>query len=127
MRSAASGSWFETTLRQDVRHACRALAHSRGFSVWVVGSLALGMAVTIAAFAFLNTLLFRPYPAITDQNRLVRVFVSRNCGRPDCWIGMSSASDYAALQEGLTGLQGLTVYAMADLAVGLPDARSMRG
>jgi hypothetical protein len=42
-------------LVQDLRYACRALQHSRAFTAWVVGSLAIGMAVTIAAVAFLNT------------------------------------------------------------------------
>jgi putative ABC transport system permease protein len=112
-------------LRQEVRHACRALVQSRGYAAWVVGSLAVGMAVAIAALAFLNTLLFRPFPAVVDQARLVRVAVSGNCGRPDCSTRMSSDADYAALRQGLTGLQGLAAYAAGDIAAGLPQARSM--
>ncbi|HJR60635.1 MAG TPA: FtsX-like permease family protein [Vicinamibacterales bacterium] len=123
---AAAGASFDI-LRQDVRQAGRALRHSRGFALWVVGSLAIGMAVAIAALAFLNALLFRPFPAVTGQDRLVRVAVSRDCGRPDCRERMSSAADHASLQEGLTGLQGLAAYALGNFAVALPEARSMRG
>ena len=122
----ARGNWLDP-VRQDVRHACRGLAHARGFAIWVIGSLAIGMAVTIAALAFLNTLMFRPFAAVTDQERLVRVAVSRDCGRPDCWIRMSSLAEYAALQEGITGLDGLAAYALGQVAVALPEARSMRG
>ena len=111
-------------MNEDFRYACRSLAHSRGFAVWVVGSLAAGMAVAIAALAFLNAAMFRPFAGVSGQDRLVRVSVSRNCGRPDCWSRMSSLPDYLALREGLTGLQGLAAYTQGQLAVALPEARS---
>jgi predicted permease len=85
------------------------------------------MAVTTAALAFVNALLFLPFPGVTEQAGLVRLSVSRNCGRPDCWARMSSPSDYATLQNGLTAVRGLAAYALGDLAVALPEARSMRG
>jgi putative ABC transport system permease protein len=131
VRAGATGAWLDT-LRQDVRYACRALTHSRGFAIWVVGSLAIGMAVAIAALALLNAFLILPFPEVTEQKRLVRVSVSRNCGRPDsftpdCRSRMSSPADYVALRDGLTGVQGLAAYTQGDLAVALPEARSMRG
>jgi putative ABC transport system permease protein len=110
----------------DLRHACRALRRSPGYASWVVGSLAIGIAVTIAALALLNALLRLPFPEVADQERLVRVSVSRNCGRPDCWIRMSAPSDYDALRDGLTRLQGLAAYTAGDIPVALPEARSMR-
>ncbi len=125
VRSGATGAWLDSA-RQDVRDACRALTHSRGFAIWVVGSLAIGMAATIAALALLNALLFLPFPEVTEQERLVRVSVSRNCGRPDCWIRMSSPGDHGTLREGLSGLQGLAAHTQGDIAVALPEARSMR-
>lgn len=93
----------------------------------MIGSLSVGMAVAIAALAFLNALLFRPFPAVTDQERLVRVAVSRDCGRPDCWIRMSSAADYESLRAELTGLEGLAAYTLGELAVTIPEAHVMRG
>ena len=92
--------WFDR-LWSDLRSAVRSLQHSRRYTGWVVGSLAIGMAVTIAALALLNAVMFLPFPGVTDQERLVRVAVTRNCGRPDCWSRMSSPSDYSALQHGL--------------------------
>ena len=126
VRARAPGVWLET-LAHDLRAAGRALRHSRACSTWVIGSLAIGMAVTIAALALLIASLMLPFPAITEQERLVRVSVSRNCGRPDCWIRMSSPADYLALREGLNGLEGLAAYAIGDVAVTLPEARSLRG
>jgi putative ABC transport system permease protein len=110
---------------QDLRYALRALWHSRRFTGWVVSSVAIGMAVTIAALALLHASLILPFPQVTDQHRLVRVSVSRNCGRPDCWIRMSSPDDYNALREGLTGVQGLAAFAAGNVAAALPEARSL--
>ncbi len=125
VRSGATGAWFDTFC-QDLRYAFRALQHSRGFTAWVIGSLAIGMAVTVAALALLNATLILPFPEVTDQKRLVRVSISRNCGRPDCWVQMSATAHYDALREGLTGVQGLAAYTVGEIAVGLPDARSLR-
>ena len=117
--------WFDT-LWADLRGAVRSLQHSRRYTGWVVGSLAIGMAVTIAALALLNAVMFSPFPGLTDQPGLVRVNVTRNCGSPDCWSRMSSSADYASLQQGLHGLQGLAAYTDGQIAAALPEARSLR-
>jgi predicted permease len=111
---------------QDLRDGWRGLRHSPGYSAWVIGSLAIGMAVTIAALALLNASMVLPFPQVTDQPQLVRLSVSRNCGRPDCWSRMSAPADYQTLAESLSGLQGLAAYTAGEVAVALPDARSMR-
>jgi predicted permease len=126
VRAGATGAWLDT-LAQDIRYACRSLSLSRTYSAWVVGSLAVGMAVTIAALALLNALLFLPFAGVRDQPRLVRVTMLENCGRPDCWSRMSAPADYAIAHEGLTGVEGLAAYTSGDMAVALPDARSMQG
>jgi predicted permease len=126
VRSRATGAWVDT-VAQDIRYACRSLRFSRAYSMWVVGSLAIGMAVIIAALAVLNALLLVPFPEVTAQDRLARVSMLRNCGRPDCWIRMSASADYEIASKRLTGVQGLAAYAIGDIAVALPDARSMQG
>jgi predicted permease len=123
-QSPDSSNWFDA-LRHDVWYGVRTLLHSRRFASWVIGSLAIGMAITIAAVALLNALMVLPFPEVTAQNRLVRVGMSRNCGRPDCWSRMAAAADYDAMRDGLTGLQGLAAYTFADVTAGLPDARSL--
>jgi predicted permease len=113
-------------LVDDLRGALRSLRHSGAFTAWVVGSLAMGMAVTIAALALLNGALFLPFQGVADQDRLVRVAVSENCGRPDCWRRMFSPADYQTLQEGLHSVQGLAAYSFGDVAAGVPDTRLLR-
>jgi hypothetical protein len=65
-------------LSADIRDAFRSLRRSGAFTAWVVGSLAIGMAVAIAALALLNAALLLPFQGVTDQDRLVRVSVSEN-------------------------------------------------
>ena len=114
------------TLLNDARGAVRALRYSRAYALSVVVTLAIGMAVTIAALALLNASMLLPFPGVTRQERLVRVAVTRNCGRGDCWAPMSSPADYDALSDGLTGLESLAGYAAGNVSVGIPEARSMR-
>ena len=110
----------------DIRDAFRSLRRSGAFTAWVVGSLVIGMAVAIAALALLNAALLLPFQGVTDQDRLVRVSVSENCGRPDCWRRMFSPDDYRALQEGLHSVEGLAAYSFGDVSAGVPDARLLR-
>ena len=114
-------------LGRDVRQALRALRHARGFTLAVVASLAIGMAVTIAAFAFLNALLFRPFPGVAQQEQLVRLSVSQGCGRPDCWRRMASAEDYVAMRATFAGLQGLAGYSQHEFSLALPEVRTAPG
>jgi len=85
------------------------------------------MAVAIAALAFLNASLLRPFPGVTRQDRLVRVSVTTDCGRPDCRRPLASPADYDGLREGLFGLQGLSAYSQGEVIAGLPDAQSIHG
>ena len=140
VRSSATGAWVDA-VAQDIRYASRSLRSSRSYSIWVVGSLAIGMAVTIAALAVLNALLVLPFPEVTAQHRLARVTMLRNCGRPDahptaprgrretpdCWIRMSAPADYEIARQGLAGVESLAAYAIGDITVALPEARSVRG
>lgn len=126
VRAGATGASLDA-LWKDIGYACRAVRQGRGYALWVIGSLAIGMAVMTATLALLNALLVRSYPGVSDQERLVRVSVSRTCGRPDCWTRMSSPAEYHTLRKGLAGVRNLAAYAPVDLAVGLPEAQSMRG
>jgi macrolide transport system ATP-binding/permease protein len=66
------GFWFETTL-QDFRFSLRQLRKNLGFTITAILMLALGMAASVAIFAFTDAALLKPLP-YNDPNRLVGVF-----------------------------------------------------
>ena len=68
------GFWFETTL-QDFRFSVRQLRKNLGFTVTAILMLALGMAASVAIFAFVDAALLKPLP-YRDPSRLVGVFES---------------------------------------------------
>lgn len=60
-------------LVDDVRHACRGLARTPGFTLIAVFALALGIGANAATFAYVDALSFRPLP-VEEPERLVAVY-----------------------------------------------------
>src|SRR6267142_1474437 len=58
---------------QDVRFGLRILRRSSGFSILAILCLTLGIGVNAVVFSWIEGILFRPYPAVTHQERLVAV------------------------------------------------------
>jgi predicted permease len=100
---------------QDVRHALRGLMKSPGFTFAAIASLSIGIAANTVAFSVLNALVFRPFPAVHDQDSLVRVMLVRVQGR----TGLIDATfdQYAALREAET-LSGIAALHETTLAIG---------
>lgn len=61
---------IETTL-QDVRYGFRMLRRDPGFSILAILCLTLGIGANAAVFSWVEGLLFRPYPMVAHQDRLV--------------------------------------------------------
>src|SRR5467141_3322944 len=61
---------LETAL-QDLRFGLRMLRRSPGFSVLAILCLTLGIGANAAVFSWVEGILFRPYPAVTHQERLL--------------------------------------------------------
>ena len=61
---------IETAL-QDLRFGLRMLRRSPGFSILAILCLTLGIGANAAVFSWVEGILFRPYPAVTHQERLV--------------------------------------------------------
>lgn len=61
---------IEHTL-QDLRFGMRMLRRSPGFSILAILCLTLGIGANAAVFSWVEGILFRPYPAVTHQERLV--------------------------------------------------------
>src|SRR6202165_521742 len=61
---------IETTL-QDLRFGFRMLRRSPGFSALAILCLTLGIGANTAVFSWIEGILFRPYPAVAHQERLL--------------------------------------------------------
>ena len=61
---------IETTVH-DLRYGLRMLRRNPGFSILAVLCLTLGIGANAAVFSWVEGLLFRPYPAVVHQERLV--------------------------------------------------------
>src|SRR6516162_9057740 len=61
------------TIFQDLRFGLRLLRRSPGFSIVAVLCLTLGIGANAAVFSWIEGILFRPYPAVAHQERLVAV------------------------------------------------------
>jgi macrolide transport system ATP-binding/permease protein len=63
---------IETTLH-DVRFGFRMLRRSPGFSILVILCLTLGIGANAAVFSWVEGVLFRPYPLVSHQERLLAI------------------------------------------------------
>ena len=63
---------IETTL-QDLRFGLRMLRRNPGFSILAILCLTLGIGANAAVFSWVEGILFRPYPAVAHQERLLAV------------------------------------------------------
>jgi len=89
---------FETML-QDLRFGLRILRRSPGFSLLAILCLTLGIGANAAVFSWIEGILFRPYPLVAHQDRLVAIggtSKSEPGGQPLSW------PDFLDLQRGCT-------------------------
>jgi macrolide transport system ATP-binding/permease protein len=69
-RDARSGNVIENLI-QDLRYGFRQLFRSPGFSALAILCLTLGIGANTAVFSWIEGILFRPYPAVAHQERLL--------------------------------------------------------
>ena len=69
-RDARGGSVFEDFV-QDLRYGFRQLRRTPGFSALVILCLVLGVGANAAVFSWMEGILFRPYPEVAHQERLL--------------------------------------------------------
>ena len=103
MRGKRAGVWH--ALDQDVRYAVRSSVNAPGFTLAVVGSLAIGIGATTAAFTLVNAALSRPYPKIHAQEELVTVKIAP---RQRVWFS-TSWNDYEVLRDGIPALANISI------------------
>ncbi len=127
VREASAGARWESIFR-DIRYAMRSLGQARGFSFSVIVNLSLGLAATTVAFAFINGALLRPFPGVRDQDRVVTLRILENTPLGPR-LPQTALADYPgvfrALGEGMTSLEDLASFTESDVAVTLPQPRSL--
>jgi predicted permease len=62
---------FITDLLHDLRYGMRQLRRSPGFAALAILCLTFGIGVNTAVYGWVEGILFRPYPAVAHQNRLL--------------------------------------------------------
>src|ERR1700683_1015794 len=70
MRAARSGQRLSSIL-QDAGFGFRMLRRNPGFSILAILCLTLGIGANAAVFSWIEGILFRPYPAVAQQERVL--------------------------------------------------------
>ena len=127
VREGGAGAWWESIFR-DIRYALRSLGQARAFSATVIGSLSLGLAAMILAFAMINGLMQRPLPGVQDQDRLVEVGIQNLSGfgwglRRTAW---ADYPEVVRALEGMPSLEGLASFTESRVGANLPQPRSLQ-
>ena len=102
----------------DLRFALRMLRRSPGFSLLAILCLTLGIGANAAVFSWIEGILFRPYPAVAHQERLVAIGgTSRDepRGTPLSW------PDYQDLQRSCTLCEALFVSKITGTTLSIGD------
>jgi predicted permease len=96
---------IETTL-QDLRFGFRMLRRSPGFSLLAILCLTLGIGANAAVFSWIEGILFRPYPLVAHQERLLAL---GGTARGESGGTLLSWPDFLDLQKNSTLLETLFV------------------
>src|ERR1700690_40792 len=97
-REAWQFQWLEHLL-MDLRVALRMLWRSPSFSILAILCLTLGIGANAAVFSWVEGILFRPYPAVAHQERLMAL---SGISRGESGATLLSWPDYLDLQRNCT-------------------------
>jgi predicted permease len=127
VRESAVGARWELFFR-DLRFAMRGLVRAPGFSLSVIGNLSIGLAAMIVALALINGSLHRSPPSIPNPDRLVQIRIREEIGfrTADARTALVDYPDVVrTLRDGMPSLDGLASFTESDVAVTLPQPRSL--
>ncbi len=97
-RDARGHNFIANTL-QDLRYGFRQLFRSPGFSILTILCLTLGIGANAAVFSWAEGILFRPYPAVAHQERLLAL---AGTSRGETGATETSWPDFLDLQRNCT-------------------------
>src|SRR3989442_9518214 len=108
---------IETTLR-DLRFGFRMLRRSPGFSILAILCLTLGIGANAAVFSWVEGILFRPYPAVSHQERL---FALTGTARSEAGATALSWPDFLDLQRSCTLFDSFIVTKITGTTLSIGD------
>jgi predicted permease len=98
------------SLLQDVRQAFRGMRRAPGFTAVAVTMLAVGMGANALVFSIVTSVLFKGFPGVARNDRLLYMTTGRNCcvSYPDFrdWQTQATTFDGMALVHGFTATLG---------------------
>ena len=115
VREQRGGLWLDHLWR-DLRHSGRALRRAPLLSAVVLLSLGLGIGANTVIFSWINSLVFRPLPGVTDASRFTLVEPRSETGS---YPG-ASWTEYRDLAAQLPSFDWLLAYKMQPLSFGEP-------
>src|SRR5687767_5815632 len=89
---------------QDLRYASRRLWRSPGFAIVALLMLAVGIGVNAAVFSVANTALFKGFPLVHENDRLLYLTTTKNAvSYPDYqdWQSQARSFERIALARGV--------------------------
>ncbi len=116
-RDARKVKLFENFV-QDFRFGLRILRRSSGFSLLAILCLTLGIGANAAVFSWIEGILFRPYPAVAHQERLVAL---GGTSRDEPRGGPLSWPDFQDLQRSCTLCETLFVSKITGTTLSIGD------
>jgi predicted permease len=96
--------WLDGTA-QDIRYSLRALKRSPGYTLTAVAMLALGIGVNTIVFTIAYSVLFRGFPLVERNDRLVYISMYTNSGASyadfEDWRSQAESFESMALTHGV--------------------------
>ena len=110
IRDERRAGWW-SALSQDTRYALRGLRRTPVFTIGVVITLGLGIGANAAVFTFIDRLLLRPPPHVTDATNLRRIAVEMTfqSGNTDL-RGPMSFAEFDAIRSGTKAFDHIAAF-----------------
>src|SRR5687768_5125094 len=89
---------------RDLRSASRGLWRSPGFAIVALLMLAVGIGVNVAVFSVANTALFKGFPLVQENDRILYLTTTKNAvSYPDYqdWQSQARSFEHIALVRGV--------------------------